>query len=436
MTRGLARVALAAVLALSLVVVAGTGPAAAAEPTGCVENTALQTGNISATATEVDESTVRVQYDLGTAENLTVALHADASVMDYAGFEKTSDGDYRANGSTQTPWIEYASTGLSKHGYAQDTYRTPDHPVGEVNMTTSDGIVSRDLMYLGGHYHVHTVENGCETIRLIVPCDTRLRASPAAVVEQQLNASKSLDVGHRYDVMTMFAVENQPSNGVTGLAYQKGDTVVWAVRPVESARSTWLHEYIHSRQGFSTADDMDWFTEASATYYSSEIPRERDSISNRSYNSAFAFSTTSGVLTDPHAGSLTHYYKGTLVLHELDRRIRDVSGGENSLEDVFRRLNTEYADQDVTYSEFRALVAEEGDEATAQWLDEHAKTSANPEHHELPEQSFWERLTFPSVGDAITGFGDWVSNRVTGLVGLFSDDVTCSHGEEPANPDH
>lgn len=436
MTRTLTRIALTALLALVLAAAVGSAPAAAAEPTDCVENTALQTGNISATATQVEDSTVRVEYDLGSASDLTVALHSDASVMDYGGFEKTSDGDYRADGSTSTPWIEYASTGLSKHGYAQDTYRTPDHPVGEVNMTTSDGIVSRDLMFLGGHYHVHTVENGCETIRLIVPCDTRLSASPEAVVEQQLNASKTLDVGHRYDEVTMFAVENQPKDGVTGLAYQKGDTTVWAARSVDSPRSTWLHEYVHSRQGFSTADDMDWFTEASATYYSSEIPRERGSISNRSYNAAFAFSKSSGVLTDPHAGSFTHYQKGAFVLHEIDRRIRNASGGENSLEDVFRRLNSEYSGQDVTYSEFRGIVAEEGDEETAQWLDEHAKTSANPEHHELPEESFWASFTFPSIGDVAGGIGDWVSNRIDGIAGLFSDEPSCSHGADPAKPDH
>lgn len=432
MTRELARVALAALLAVSLAATVGSAPAAA-EPTDCVQNDALQTGNISATAEQVNDSTVRVEYDLSDAENLTVALHSDASVMSTEGFQENADGDYEADGSTATPSIEYASTGLSKLGYAQDTYRTPDHPVGEVNMTTSDGVVSRDLMYLGGHYAVYEDSNGCETIRVVVPCDTTLASEPEQVVEQQMNASRAFDVGHRYDTVTMFAVEDQPSDGATGIAYQKGDTTVWAARPTDTGDSTWLHEYVHSRQGFRTADDMDWFTEASATYYSSELPRQNDSISNRTYNNEFKYTTDDGVLTDPHAGAYTHYQKGALVLHELDARIQNASDGESSLEDVFRRLNEEYSGEEVTYQQFRSLVVEEADEDTAQWLDEYAKTSANPEYSALPQESFWESITLPSIADVTGGIGDWVSNRIDGIAGLFSDEPSCSHGATPAN---
>lgn len=437
MTRTLTRVALAALLTVSLAATIGSAPTAAATESGeCIQNDALQTGNISATAIEVDSFEVRLSYELADGEDLTVRLPGGGTIVSASGFKNTSDGGWKVDGSTNTPEIVYSTDDAPAMDSSDGFYRTPNHPVGEVNLTAPEGVVSRSVMYLGGKYSVHTDENGCETIRVVAPCNTQSKVESARVASQVANASEALDVGHRHDETTLFAAERGPKAG--GRYYHRGDAVVRASHSSDASRSTWIHEYVHSRQDFRTVNDMKWFVEASATYYSVELRRQSGSFSNEQYNRAFAVARTgihNGVLTDSDG---PHYQKGALVLHELDRRIK-ASGENSSLEDVFYRLNAGYDDEGVSYEEFRTIVAEESDTSTAQWLDEHVRTDANPEYHAVPEKPLWESFDAPDIVNGGIGFAEWFAGRMAGLptalpsaiadfFGLSPDEPTCSTG--------
>ncbi|MCU4718712.1 hypothetical protein [Halapricum hydrolyticum] len=125
------------------------------------------------------------------------------------------------------------------------------------------------------------------------------------------------------------------------------------------AHSVWIHEYVHARQDFRTADGMEWFREASARYLSCRFMYEqyegvseadlRDSLSARpKYESVVLANRTTW------EGTGGNYHAGARLLAAIDAELRAETGGEHTLVDVFRTMNA--GDEPVTVERFVELV--------------------------------------------------------------------------------
>ena len=125
------------------------------------------------------------------------------------------------------------------------------------------------------------------------------------------------------------------------------------------AHSVWIHEYVHARQDFRTADDMEWFREASARYLSYRFMEEQyEGVTEADVRTELSFgSEYEGVVLSNRTtweGTVANYHAGARLLAAVDAEIRDESGGERTLVDVFRAMNVE--SEPVTVERFVTLV--------------------------------------------------------------------------------
>jgi hypothetical protein len=118
---------------------------------------------------------------------------------------------------------------------------------------------------------------------------------------------------------------------------------IQAERPLisENATSTLLHEVMHVTTGLSSEDGYDWIVEGIAEYYSLELLRRSDSISEKRYKAARRsqreWAKQAETLCGPSSSGATTALAVT-TLTALDRELRDNSAGELSLDDVTSEL--------------------------------------------------------------------------------------------------
>jgi hypothetical protein len=118
---------------------------------------------------------------------------------------------------------------------------------------------------------------------------------------------------------------------------------VHADRPLISGNgtSTLLHELMHIALGRDTAHGDDWILEGLAEYYSVEILRRTGTVTPKRNRATLAdlarWGEESDGLRRRHStGATTARAAG--VFRELDREIRERTGGDGSLDEVLRRL--------------------------------------------------------------------------------------------------
>lgn len=224
------------------------------------------------------------------------------------------------------------------------------------------GAVGSATAFLGPHEE-YTREVAGQEIRLIVPAAADLADPPEAILDGLGNASRELNVGDR-DAM-VFAVAAPTDNvGWAVQGVQVGDTDFWARanRPIDSAGSTWLHEYVHTRQSFETTESGQWITEATATWYAALLSHQQEGVGFPGLSEYLERGTRSpqaeSVLAEPSDwANNAHYWKGALVSGELDRRLRLATDGGATLQRVLAALNDHSS---VSNEDILAAIAEAG----------------------------------------------------------------------------
>ncbi len=149
----------------------------------------------------------------------------------------------------------------------------------------------------------------------------------------------------------------------------RGSLYLHADRPLisQNGTSTPLHEMIHVASGLHATGGADWIVEGIAEYYSLEILRRSNTISQQRFDNSFATlakwsAGTKCVATDRSAGMQTAH--AVLVMHALDGEIRAATRDRKSLDDLARTLVQAHAP--VTNKAFRAsAIALIGGPATA-----------------------------------------------------------------------
>ena len=153
---------------------------------------------------------------------------------------------------------------------------------------------------------------------------------------------------------------------------------------LSSPSNLWVHEYVHTRQSFSLGTGMQWFREASAGYFAANASLRHDRIERTTVARAFTGKEFGNATLSNPATWSSHevpYYRGPLVLWALDREIRSVTDGERDLRDVFERTNGH--EGNVTYADFKHLVADVAGQSMDAWLDRYVTTTERPDVDEL-----------------------------------------------------
>jgi len=251
-----------------------------------------------------------------------------------------------------------------------------------------------------------------QTITLVVPDETTPAIAPARLLRTLAATERRLEGDPPVDSF-VFVVPELPPGATAPSAGMAADSDAWVLASADIA--TYVHEYVHVDQRFRVGSEMAWFQEASASYLSRYVTMSLGE------SGPFPFSVFRGivdagdsgpddtVLSDPGTWNrYTEYREGRAFLGALDARIRNVSDGQWSLLDVFRRLNeqndvTEAENSDsrqhhshVSYAEFRTTVLLLTDEATAEWLNRHAHTGAWPRFPEDPRAFQYSHAYFES----------------------------------------
>jgi PGF-CTERM protein len=304
--------------------------------------------------------------------SLKPQLPANASVTGTTGFSRGNGTVYEWDGNTSAPSVTFVmevneTVDLSGPEGARGRYLFVDAgewalfqrpavptswswsgpaPVGITRETRAagEGYVGEWMAYLGGVATRERTAHG-QRFQLVIPERATLTESPDAVLDSLAAAGDQMRVGDRDPVVNVFAAPTTTVRwGVRGLQYGDRDMWVRDAEPLATAENTWLHEYVHTRQGYEAAPSARWTNEAFATYYAALLALEQDRVDFAAFREALRPGTlrpqSDAILTEPRSWVNTaNYLKGSLVAGDTDLRIRLATDGTRSLQAVFSAMN-------------------------------------------------------------------------------------------------
>jgi hypothetical protein len=332
---------------------------------------------------------------------------SSVSVADSDGFDRRDETtfEWTRSASTRTPTLDLRLTVPTDHiaagsrGVERDEWAfatAPQTGVGItysgprpqfVSTTTVEGTgYGADRMAFMGSHDVVEADGGTEAVTFVVGNDTA--AANLSAARAFLDRARGrFDFGVRRERLVVFVLptEDRAADAegtfVTGEASGDAFWVTADATRVAAPENAFAHEYVHSRLGGVGNGSAAWLTEATAEYYGYLSTLNAGGTSYEAFYGAttaerFAPNRTAVVLADRESwrGTLGDYEKGAHVLAALDAEIRDRTGGERTLYDVF--VTTRSFDD---YDAFRAQVIETtGDDAIGPWLDRYVTTDALP----------------------------------------------------------
>lgn len=242
-----------------------------------------------------------------------------------------------------------------------------------------EGVTGGEMAYLGPYEERTRTAHG-QTLRLVVPEAASLATTPGAVLDSLAAASDRLRVGERDDSVFVVAAPQTLRWGARGLA---GDDDAWVVadEALTQPDNPWLHEYLHTRQSFTTTDRTRWLTEATATYYGALLTLEQDLVDFERFRGFLAEGTEppedDAVLASPATWrGLADYLKGGLVYGGLDLQIRDRTDATRSGTTLLERLNSD--EGRLTETDLVEAVRALGGDGTVEFLGRYTTTRSTP----------------------------------------------------------
>lgn len=341
-----------------IILLPAVAPAAAApdqQSMECLEThsgTESDVADIRARVTQSPNAsdTVRITYDTRTLDgDFGVMPPPDTEVIATQGFSNNDDENQYQYSGGERPFIEYriGVDGERRQYASGDTWifaPAPTHIGVGVNLhPRPNGVIGDKFLYLG-NYTQYTTSTGCQDIAVIVADQGDLGESPTEILDALRYTAAELDVGHRYESVRIFATPGYARPGSEGFAEGNEAWVTTSLPPDFTVSHTriFVHEYIHTRQGFGGNElrRMSWFNEGIADYYSYKLLREQGTISSDRYNQWLQNgSQMDGQLTDPSTWENRYvgYAKSGAFFAVLDAKIQNTANA--SLEEVVRQVN-------------------------------------------------------------------------------------------------
>lgn len=374
-------------------------PATAATGTIELENTLSQ----SSSEGQIDVET-RLSIPDSTRE-LEIVLPEGTDVYESNGFERVEGRTYEWTGSTADPTLRYEYEGTVRGEGRNDRtgvlfvaadewalVRTPnvglswettdrDSELVRENTVDGAGVASTHMAYLGP-YTDYTGSAAGQEFRLIVPDAADLREDPEDVLATLEATARRLTIGERdTDVFVVAAPTAEHTWGPAGL--QRGSGGDMWVRDAErlgTARDTWIHEYVHTRQRYEPTAGTRWTTEGMADYYAGLLPYETGKTDYETFAAQLEEGTDSEYdavrLTDPGTwdGTGANYDRGTLVFAYLDRRLRAETA--TTLDAVLAGVNE--PGSPLTHQQFLDTIETAGGDEIRADAERYTETTAAP----------------------------------------------------------
>jgi hypothetical protein len=299
--------------------------------------------------TDPENGTVKITYEInetysGRFEVQPLRL---GNVVSSNGFN--GQYGYVWDGSTRTPSITLEPTGYSRGPQPANFTNGEDWILGPVPkhegasvtfQPDNSGYIGSQFFYLGP-YERFTTTAGCQRIGLIVPEAADQHPAPSRLLSMYNAGARSLDMGHTYDEVTGFVAPVSGSPHEAGVA-RKNEFLVGADNQLRSASNVWIHEYVHTRQGFRGTLGAQWFREGSATYLAARFSLEQGLISPRRYDAALAnaveYTNQSNVQLNAAQNGEVAYQGGLVVLSRVDAAL---ASSNRSVLDLLRWMNNQ-----------------------------------------------------------------------------------------------
>lgn len=254
---------------------------------------------------------------------------------------------------------EWALTQIVRTKFSWSFRGDVDNDWRRVVETNGRGIAGDEFVYLGG-YDRHDFGSSEEHVRLVVGENADPNQSAAALEETLLSYSNTLNVGEYSNPVTAFIITKPIFRG--GRASGAGGHDFYARDDTLPPGETVLpHEYVHTRQNYSTDASTEWTREAEARYYGHLLAVQQGQIEYSHFHREFSSYSTrypDVVLAHPGTwrGSTAHYNLGGLAIAALDARIRNETDGNRSYQDVLRAKNNH--EGPVSLSDMEAFASE------------------------------------------------------------------------------
>lgn len=333
----------------------GTATAAPIDAGNCIRSTeSVETDYADVTAIVNQapnrSNVVRIRYEqLSSDDRLEVQLPRDVQVVRATGFSNDSESATLRYTGESPAIFEYKIGGpQTEVKYANGSNwlfaPVPGHIGVGVNIEfASAGVVGNGFLYIG-NYTEYSITRGCHTISLINAAAGDQPDSPEEILEALSYAASNLDIGHKYEEVTIFMTPGRAKPPHPGFA-QSSDAWVTKSDYINGRLSLTrlvLHEYVHTRQAYNRGSigGMSWVIEGSAEYFSYKLALETESVSAEKYNRWLQNgSKMNAVLTNRSSWNSRYvpYGRGGAFLAILDSRIQATSN--NSIEHVFQRIN-------------------------------------------------------------------------------------------------
>lgn len=303
-------------------------------PSDCIPNPSVPTNQDDAEVIGIvsrEGRNITINYSLAnrnpTGSNLQVQLPYGANRHSVPGFSTSTFGGglyWENNSTTHSITYEMGSSSIGSHNVnypSGDDWilaGAPDHFQSNVHLRPeTEGFIGGNTLYLG-KYTTHRRQAGCQEFVAIVPKAARFTRVEARLTELEA-AAESLPVGHQFRTVRIF-VSPEPPGEVAGFVMDwQNEIVVVDQAKAQKSSVLWIHEYVHTLQGFEAQPDLYWFYEGSATYLSLRVSVEHGFISPRTYDYLLnqgtrEFNTTMTASTHQDVA----YRRGAIVLAILD----------------------------------------------------------------------------------------------------------------------
>lgn len=168
------------------------------------------------------------------------------------------EGKYNA----QTLWVEVAlgenDFGIEFNGTDRSAVLPLSESDEEIHFRPNQSGSVGDHFALLGQHDVYYEQVGCQQIFVVVPdeANNQLESDPETYAEALAYASREIGVGHRHRTVAAFVAPQKfgPREGYTPHRENRrpGNSGEFYISPnstLTSLKNTWIHEYIHTRQG-------------------------------------------------------------------------------------------------------------------------------------------------------------------------------------------
>lgn len=312
---------------------------------------------------EDDEDVVSVETDGFTYDGSADEWVAEDGV-DRPTINVTFDSDVQAYDEYAVYYPRYDRPQVSARDAQGDWVSTEATHHVENGLDT----VSEALYF--GEYDRTTTEAGDAVIEVVAVDEQRVGPDLDAIASALASVDEAASGGETDENVTMFALRGPvDDHGATGRGYALEDRAY--TRPdleLYGAGSTWIHEHVHLTEGVYTDTSMDWFSEGYAEYGSYYFTLEAGYAGFDDFRQELGSgvsepsdlsdpSTWDGDEYDVPSGQTQNdYYQGAMVLGAIDRDVRQATGGEETLQDVVRKMHAH--DRGVNRSDFLGMINE------------------------------------------------------------------------------